>query len=131
VPAGVLALAACGDGQLVAADAWIREAPPGAAAMAGYATLRNGTREALRCDAASGPDFGAVELHRTVVENGMSRMERGQVVELAAGGEARLEPGGLHLMLFRPQRELRAGTRTRLTLQCGSRSVSAEFEVRP
>lgn len=122
-------VAGCG-AELAASDPWIRAAPPGASASAGYVVLRNGTGETLRCDAVRAEDFGAAELHRTVVEDGMSRMLRDQVIELAPGAEVRLAPGGLHIMLFRPQRTLAAGSRTRLTVQCGTRSVSAEFEVR-
>lgn len=124
---------ACGaeTGRLSAHDAWIREAPPGATAMAGYVVLRNGTGSALRCDAASSPDFGAIELHRTVIEDGQSRMLRDQVIELPAGGEARLQPGGLHLMLFRPQRPLPTGSLAELTIRCGSQTVTTGFRIQP
>lgn len=127
----VLAFAACSKpaGTLQATDAWIREAPPGLP-MAGYATLNNGTSAALRCDSAGSADFGAIEIHRTVIEDGMSRMMRAQVVELPAGGSAKLEPGSYHLMLFRPQRPLRAGDHSTITFHCGSLNVSAEFTVR-
>ena len=40
-------------------------------------------------------------------------------LELAPGEEKTLRPGGLHLMLFRPQRPLRDGDRTELVLHCG------------
>lgn len=114
---------------LQAHDAWIREAPPGATAMAGYVRLHNGTTEALRCDAASGPDFGAIELHRSVIEDGQSRMLRNQVIELPPGRDAVLAPGGLHLMLFRPQRPLPAGSHAELTIRCGSQTVTTRFPV--
>lgn len=125
-------LAACSRpaGSLQAEDAWIREAPPGAP-MAGYVVLQNGTPETLHCDGARSADFGAIEIHRTQVEDGMSRMRRDQVVEVPAGGSARLEPGSYHLMLFRPQRELPAGSRSRITLVCGAHSVTAEFTIKP
>jgi len=129
---GCLLLAACSRpaGSLQAEDAWIREAPPGGP-MAGYVTLKNGTAEVLRCEGARSADFGAIEIHRTQVEGGMSHMLRDQVVEVPAGGSARLEPGSYHLMLFRPQRELPAGSRSSITLVCGAHSVAAEFTVKP
>ncbi len=110
-------------------DAWIPEAPPGSGVMAGYLTLRNATGKPLRCDAVSGADFGAAEIHRSVIDNGQSRMLRDQVIDLAPGTQAVLERGGLHLMLFRPQRALRAGDQTELQIRCGEVTVTASFRI--
>ena len=121
---------ACGQAVPSARDGWISEAPPGASALAGYVTLVNPTTAPLHCDAVSGPDFGAAELHRTLVEDGVSHMLRDQVVEVPAGGEARLAPGGLHVMLYRPQRELKAGNQATLTFACGATKISATFTLR-
>lgn len=131
LPALLVGLLACTpkDGAPRVEDGWIREAPPGAAVMAGYLRLHNDSRQPLRCDGVEGADFGAAELHRTVVEDGQSRMLRDQIIEVPAGGKAILEPGGLHLMLFRPQRELRAGDQTTLTLRCGDVTVSATYRI--
>ena len=98
--------------------------------MAGYLRIDNGLPEDLRCDKASSPDFGAVEIHRSALENGMARMLRDQVIEIPARGQALLQPGDYHLMLFRPQRPLKAGDSASITLLCGSRHASAEFTVR-
>lgn len=125
-------LGACAESApLQATGAWIAEAPPGAQVMAGYVRLSNRGSEALLCDAVSGTDFGAAEIHRTVIEDGRSHMLRGQQIEVPVGGSAELAPGGLHLMLFRPQRELPAGTRTTLVLDCGEHRPSIEFIIRP
>ena len=110
-------------------NAWIPEAPPGAGVMAGYLTLRNDSDKPLRCDGVSGADFGAAEIHRSLIEDGQSRMLRDQVIDLAPGTQAVLERGGLHLMLFRPQRALRAGDQTELQIRCGEVTVTASFRV--
>ncbi len=99
--------------------------------MAGYLRLHNRTGEALVCDGVAGADFGAGEIHRTVVEDGRSRMLRAQTIEVPPGGRIELAPGSLHLMLFRPQREMPSGTRTTLVLDCGERQPAIEFSVRP
>ncbi len=127
----LMLLAGCGSGSntVTVEDAWIPAAPPGAGVMAGYLLLRNGSSQALRCDGASGADFGAAEIHRSVVENGQSRMLRDQVLELAAGESATLAPGGLHLMLFRPAREFKIGDKTELKLHCGSVTVTASARI--
>jgi copper(I)-binding protein len=113
-----------------ASDGWVRLAPPGASAHAGYLRLHNPTAVALRCDRASSPDFGAAELHRSVLEDGRSRMLREQTVEVPAHGEALLQPGDYHLMLFRPARELSEGTTATVTLHCGETAVDAVLTVR-
>lgn len=122
---------ACGAraGEARIENPWIPEAPPGAGAMAGYFTLRNDSDRPLRCDGAAGADFGAIEIHRSVVEDGQSRMLRNQVVDVPPGGQVAFERGGLHLMLFRPQRPLRDGDSTELQLRCGEVTVTARFPV--
>ncbi|MFP5357933.1 MAG: copper chaperone PCu(A)C [Gammaproteobacteria bacterium] len=115
---------------LLLEDAWIAAAPPGATAHAAYAQLRNtGTRKRV-CTAASSPDFGAAEIHRSLIEDGRHRMLRAQQIEIAPGQTAALAPGGLHLMLFRPARPLAPGESARITLDCGGTAVSAPFFVR-
>jgi len=127
----LMLLASCsgGTGTATITDAWIPAAPPGAGVMAGYFDLYNGSSHALRCDGASGADFGAAEIHRSVVEDGQSRMLRDQVLELAAGESAKLAPGGLHLMLFRPARAFKIGDQTLLNLHCGGVTLTASFRI--
>lgn len=125
-------LSVCGGaqaGELRIEQAWIPQAPPGAGVMAGYFKLHNGSQQTLRCDGVSGADFGAAEIHRSVIENGQSRMLRDQVVELAPGETASFERGGLHLMLFRPQRPLVGGDSTQLQIRCGEVTATASFRI--
>lgn len=113
-----------------AGDGWIRLAPPGAHAHAGYLRLHNPSSQVLRCDRVTATDFGAAEIHRTLIEDGQSRMLRDQRVEVPAHGQAEFAPGGFHLMLFRPQRELAEGDTTTVTLHCGDTAVDAVLTVR-
>lgn len=111
-------------------DGWIRAAPPGAMMTAGYARLRNGGKQLLRVDGASSDAYGSVELHRTVVEHGLSRMKHGQPLVLAPGASAALEPGGWHLMLMRPARELKSGDVVTLTLSCAGSASAHPFTLK-
>ena len=115
---------------LMADDAWIREAPPGAAMTAAYARLRNLGEQPLKVDGAASPGFSSVMLHRTVVEKGVSKMRHGQPLEIPAGGSAALEPGGWHLMLMNPAQPLQAGDRVPLSLKCGAESAEFTFVVK-
>ncbi len=118
-------------GHLVVEDAWIRTAPPAAAMRAGYATLRNAGDAPLVVRGATSEVFGGVSIHATVIENGMARMRELPQILLAAGESVSLEPGGKHLMLMRPVRELEAGAKLviRFEIEDGS-SAEAEFVVR-
>ena len=111
----VIATAEAGDG-LEMRDGWVREAPPGAMALAAYMTLSNTGETDRKLVSASGPAFGAVELHRSVVEDGMARMLPQDSMPIPAGGELVLKPGDYHLMLMRPKSALKAGDQVELSL---------------
>lgn len=131
IVAGLAAGTAHAAGQLVVEDAWIRSAPPAAAMRAGYAILRNTGDAPLIIRGAASEAFGDVSLHATTIENGMARMRELGRIPLAAGESVTLEPGGKHLMLMRPVREVDTGARAtiRFEIEDGS-SVEAEFVVR-
>lgn len=109
-------------------NGWIREAPPGAMSVA-YGKLTNRGKQTLVVDGARSKDFGGAGLHRTTVEDGMSRMREGRL-ELKPGASATLEPGGWHLMLFDPARPLKAGDVVTLSLTCGQDARDFPFTVK-
>lgn len=97
-------VAACGSDAppLVASDVVVKPPVPGMQMAAGYLTLRNNSAEEIVIDRVTSPQFGKVEMHETVIEDGVARMSAlGQVV-LPAGSAVEFEPGGKHLMLMRP-----------------------------
>ena len=112
-------------------DGWVRPPPMPMPMMAGFARIGNPCDEAVVVTGARSAAFGSVELHETTVVDGVSRMREVAELPVAAGGEAVLRPGGLHLMLMRPVSPLAAGdvVTVEFTLADG-RSVSAGFEVR-
>jgi copper(I)-binding protein len=114
---------------LQASDTWIREAPPGSMMTVAYAKLRNAGTRPLRITGGFSADFAGAELHRTVVENGLSRMVDGDL-DLPPGGAAALEPGSWHLMLMKPARALRAGDQVRVAFQCGKQASEFTFTVK-
>ena len=112
-------------------DAWIAEAPPGVGVLVGYFTLHNLGASQLTLTGIQSDDFNMVMMHKSIVENGMARMEHQSSVSVPAGGSVRFEQGGLHLMLMGPKRSLRAGGSVVLefSLADGSRLQQA-FPVR-
>lgn len=90
-------------------NAWIRLGPPDAMMLAGYLRIDNPSNQPMRLRSIQSDAFGAIELHRTEVVDGVSRMREVPSLSIAPGGSVVLEPGGMHLMLMQPQRALREG----------------------
>jgi copper(I)-binding protein len=90
-------------------DAWIRAAPPGAMVLAGYMTVENSGPEDVKITAAESPQFGMIELHRTVIEDDIARMRRQPYFLVPAGGKLVLTPNDRHLMMMMPNAPLRLG----------------------
>lgn len=112
-------------------QAWIRAAPPGAMMLAGYARLINAGSEPVVIRSASSAAFEVVEFHRTVEEDGVSKMRAAGDLELQPQAEIALEPGGLHLMLMRPRQEIREGATVVIDLLTAEGDiVPAVFSVR-
>jgi copper(I)-binding protein len=99
------------------AGAYLRAVPPGQTETAAYLTLRNQGTRPVALIAASSPAASATELHATVKENGLMKMRPVARIEIPAGGEARLEPGGHHIMLIGLREPLVAGKTVELELR--------------
>ncbi len=99
-----LFVAACGQPQppLVASDVDITRPMPGMRMSAGYFVLDNNTDEPIRITGVTSPQFAAVEIHETTIEDGISRMRELDVLVVPPRGSVTLERGGKHLMLMRP-----------------------------
>lgn len=98
-------------------NAWIREAHPDATANGGYMTLVNVGPEDLVLEGLDSPAFASVALHEMAMDGGLMKMRAVPELVIPAGGMARLEPGGRHLMLEQPDRHLEAGEAVDLTLR--------------
>ncbi len=97
-------------------NAWIRQAHPDAAVNAGYMTLINVGSADLTLVKLDSPAFEQVELHEMAMVDGLMKMRELTAVVVPAGGQARFEPRGRHLMLKGPERHLTAGETVDLTL---------------
>jgi copper(I)-binding protein len=112
-------------------DAWIREAPPGAAMLAAYMTIHNDGAQDKVLNGVDSDCFGHVMLHRSVTENGVARMIHADSVRIPAGGSLRLEPGGYHLMMPAPDERLVSGDSAGFRLHFeGGATVEVDAPVR-
>ncbi len=100
---------------------WVREAPPGADVMAGYASFKNTGSKSRTLRTFVSPQFSSVEVHEMRMAKGEMQMRELPRLRLPPYSTIQLEPGGMHLMLFTPLKPLKAGDVVELSVDCGSR----------
>lgn len=112
-------------------EAWIREGPPNAMALAGYIVIENQGSTARHLVGAASPAFGRIELHRSVHEGGVAKMVPQETMPIPAKGKLELKPGDYHLMMLKPARPLRAGDQVLVTLNLDNEEqASVTFRVK-
>ena len=104
---GGLTSTAMAAGHLVVENGWIRSAAPGVAMLAGYATLHNVGDAPVVVTGAESADFGSASLHKSTSSNGVEHMQPLGEVQIAPGARVAFAPGGNHIMLMQPKKELR------------------------
>ncbi|MBN8224120.1 MAG: copper chaperone PCu(A)C [Xanthomonadales bacterium] len=115
---------------LVVEDGWIRLPPTPRPMLAGFGRIANRCKEGQAVVAVRSPRFGEVSLHETRMVDGVSRMRELERLPVPAGGQAVLQPGGLHLMLMEPDAVLAEGERVPLVLVLDDgREIGAELVV--
>ncbi|MEX0606760.1 MAG: copper chaperone PCu(A)C, partial [Halofilum sp. (in: g-proteobacteria)] len=119
-------------GELRISDARTPPPLPGTSMMAGYLTLTNkGDRPVTVTGAtsATSADFARVSVHRSIEEDGQSRMEPVPELTVDPGEQAAFEPGGLHLMLFEPADKPEPGDAMNVTLQTDTGTLDVVLQV--
>ncbi|MEE9342287.1 MAG: copper chaperone PCu(A)C [Gammaproteobacteria bacterium] len=94
---------------ITVSDAWVREAPPGAAMLAAYMTITNTGNRTRVLEWVESMNFSPVMLHRSAVVNGMATMLHQDSLSIPAHGKIELKPGSFHLMMPAPSIPMRAG----------------------
>ncbi|MCS6845850.1 MAG: copper chaperone PCu(A)C [Caldilineales bacterium] len=152
----VFALAGCGpagsgSASISAENVWARAAKMSGEAMGGmqhghgaesmeyggtkansavYMKLVNRGAQADRLISAKADVCQTVELHETVMQGDVMRMQQVQGgIEVPANGSVELKPGGLHVMLIGLTKDLNPGDKFPVTLQfekAGAITVQAE-----
>ena len=91
---------------IAVSNAWVREAPPRAVANAGYMTIINTSDSEIELVSAGSNAFAEVEFHEMEMIDGMMEMREVSGFVIPQGGKLKLEPGGKHLMLKKPNKRL-------------------------
>jgi len=116
-------------------DGWVRMPPAGAASampmLAGFGRIVNTCPTPVTIVGTKSPSFAGVELHETRTVDGVNRMRPVPELRIAPDDSAVLKPGGLHLMLMRPDAKLNPGSRVVVQFElAGGGTLLGEFEVR-
>lgn len=108
-----------------------RTAPPlpGTDMMAGYLTLTNEQSAPVTVTGATSDEFGRVSLHRSIEEDGQSRMEPVESLTVEPGSSVAFAPGGRHLMLHEPAGDPELGDTVRVSLQTDHGRVDVDLHV--
>lgn len=98
-------------------DPWVRAAPPNAPALAAFMQLENhGNADVALVEVKTTLALSRVELHRTMVADGMMKMIQQKNMPIAAHSNLVLKPGSWHVMLIGPEKVPAEGDSVELTL---------------
>jgi len=108
-------------------SAWIREPPPTASVLGGYALLTNRGQKTLTVAPPQSELFARIEMHESLLKNGVAQMRALPSVTLSPGQQLRFEPNGRHLMLMGPKRLLKRGDRVPIAFKDDSGCVTTRW----
>jgi copper(I)-binding protein len=119
IVAAVAALAACSQPsgpEVKVTDAWARATAPGQGGAV-YATIDNKGGIGDRLVSVATDRASMAMIHEGGLENGVARMRMVHSLDVPAGTQVRLAPGGNHVMLEGLKAPLTAGDSFELTMQ--------------
>jgi hypothetical protein len=109
-------LAACAAGTPAITVSDLQIPTPAGPNGALYMTLSNSGTGDDRLVAVTTDVAADAQFHQSTLEDGMMSMQPLEAIDLPAGGDAALEPGGAHVMLLDVDQGLAAGDTVELTL---------------
>ena len=128
-------MVAAGDyklGSLEIEQPYARATPPNAPVSGGYMTIHNSGSEADRLISGEADFADRVEIHEMAMEGDVMKMRQlADGLEIPAGGEVILKPGGYHVMFIGIDSQFKDGeTRNvKLTFEKAG-AIELEFEVK-
>ena len=113
--------------------AWARSTVPLQGGTGAFMTIV--TKEGGKLVGVASPVAGVVELHEMAMENNVMKMRAIPSLDLPAGREVQLKPGGYHVMLLDLKRPLKVGEKVKIELRLEMRdgkrvTQPVEVEVR-
>ena len=101
---------------------------PSNTVTSGYTKITNNTDVIISIDSISSPNFETVEIHETIIVNGIARMIEIEQLTIPANNEVLLKRGGKHFMFFDPTENINIGQNIKLDIKL-SNNENLKFEV--
>lgn len=95
---------------------WARASVNVGGTAGAFLSVQNHGAAADRLVSVSSPVAEAAEIHESFEDKGVMRMRHVEGIEIPAGGEAVLAPGGYHIMLIKLKQPLMPGDKVPATL---------------
>ena len=96
-------------GEIDIIGATIPLAPPNASVNAGYVKFANTSGKDVEFHSFTSPVYDSVEMHVMEYKSGTAKMKQAKKILVPANDSVELKPGGTHLMLIGPRRDIKAG----------------------
>jgi len=112
-------------------DAYVRSMPPTQTVTGAFMVFKNTTDSDRAVVSAESDVSDKAELHTHLHEDGVMKMRQVDKIDVPAGGETVLEPGGFHVMLIGLKQPLKLGQMVdiKFNIDDGS-SVQIQAEVK-
>lgn len=101
---------------LVVEQAYIRATIPGTSISSAYMEIENKGKETVTLLSANSDISPRIEIHQHTMSDGMMRMRRVNSIDIKAKERVKLQPSGLHLMVFDVKNPLKAQQHVEVTL---------------
>ena len=98
-------------------NAWIRNLPATVPVRAGYMTVHNAQTQTVSIISIRSNAFASVEIHQTITQDGLMRMEPVPILTIEADSTVQLTPGGLHLMMINPTEPTKPGDSLEIVIE--------------
>ena len=117
-------------GEIDIIGATIPLAPPNASVNAGYVKFTNTSGKDVEFHSFTSPVYDSVEMHVMEHKSGTAKMKQADKILVPANASIELKPGGTHLMLIGPRRDIKAGEQILMIAQDSlERRFMLEFTV--
>ena len=116
---------------LLITEAWIKNLPPVVPMRAGYFNITNNQSRSVTIERFSSGSFARIEIHRSIEKDGVMSMQPVHALTIEPKQRLQLAPGGYHLMMMNPVKNLHPGNTVKVSIGYADQSTqSIEMIVR-
>ncbi len=127
-----LPMLAVADSSVNFSNGWIKQLPPVVPMRAGYLRIDNPGEIDKTIIAIQSERFERVEMHETMMADGMMKMEEMTSLVIPAKSTLELKPGGKHLMLITPTGPLEIGDNIEIIVTFSDESAQrTQLKIKP